>query len=337
MPDTELIALTGSNGFLGGAVLRAALAQRLPVRALLRTTSRLAYPAPGLSQHAVGLDLSTGLIDSLRGVSVVIHVAAVTRGSRALQLSETVDATRSLLAAMRIAGVSRLVGISSLAVYDYTSLQDGCVLDEFTPVDQAPERRSPYAHAKIKQERLFQDFGATILRPGVVYTRERLWSFALGRPLGRRLWLMVGPDAEVPLVHVDDAADAILRAALRLEPLAQPLNLVENMPPRRQHLLQALNQWSVAPRRVLPVPWALHRNLGRCVGAVHRAVGPARLPLPGLLDSRQLEAGFKPLRYSNTLARHALGWGPTRHASAELACAGAAWTAGILDGVESEG
>jgi nucleoside-diphosphate-sugar epimerase len=317
MNDSSMnLLVTGAGGFIGSALVSAALAEGHRVRAVLRPKGRLPVEHPNLSVHDVGLCHHCELVESLRGADVVVHAAAALNGDFEHQHNNTVTATEQLLGAMREAGVRRLVGISSFSVYDYAALADDSVLDERTPIDSMKaEHRSIYARAKIEQEALFRDFGATILRPGIVYSHDRLWNFALGRALGPRAWLLVGPDAEIPLVHVEDVAQAILLAARRPPVLDAPINLVEDAPPHRWQLLNELNRTTEPPRRIVRLPWPLHRTLTGLIGKTNRALLGGKVRLPGLLDSARLESGFKPLRYDNRRAQEVLGWRPTRHAA----------------------
>jgi nucleoside-diphosphate-sugar epimerase len=316
--DPMILVVTGAGGFIGRALVGAALAEGHRVRAVLRVNGQVPIRHPDLSVHAVGLCHRQELVECLRGADVVVHAAAALSGDFERQHTDTVVATRHLLGAMHEAGVARLVGISSFSVYDHGALADGTVLDERSPLGPATPDRPIYANAKIEQERLFRDFGATVLRPGIVYSRDRLWNFALGRALGSRTWLLLGPDTEVPLVHVDDVAQAILLAA-RIPPVVDaPINLVEDAPPCRWQLIDALNRTTVLPRRIVRLPWPLHRRLAVLIGAANRGLFAGKLKLPGLLDPVRAEAAFKPLRYDNRRARDVLGWRPTRHAGTSM-------------------
>jgi nucleoside-diphosphate-sugar epimerase len=284
------------------------------VLAVLRENASLPFSHANLGVHPIGLRHPERLVSILRLADVVVHAAAALRGDWERQQEDTVLATAGLLAAMREAGPRRLVGISSFSVYDYSALTDGSLLDERAPIAWQLQRCSIYARAKIEQERLFRAFGATILRPGIVYSQDRLWNHSLGRPLGSRGWLLVGPDAQVPLVHVDDVAQAILLAAARDQPVDTPINLVEDAPPHRWQLINHLNGTTVSPRHVVRLPWTLHRKLAGVINVANRVAFAGRLRLPGLLDSARIET-FKPLRYDNGRARDVLGWRPKRHAA----------------------
>jgi nucleoside-diphosphate-sugar epimerase len=308
------LVITGAGGFVGGAVVRAALMQGHKVRAILRVGASLGLQHPQLTVHAVGLAHTLELEQALRGADVVVHVAAATRGDYAQQHADTVEATEQLLAAMSAAGIRRLVGLSSFTVYDYAALQDGATLDEGAPLEPEPQRRGVYTQCKLQQEYLFRAFGeqlghgAVILRPGLVYDESQPWPPALGRALGSRCWLAMGPrDGLLPLVHVEDVASAVLNAVAVTKSDVTILNLIEMPAPKRAPLLQALNDSRQSCLWLVWFPWRLHRALAQ---GLWRLTG--RRKLPGLLDPQELAARFKPLRYDNRAACAALGW-QTRH------------------------
>ena len=67
------------------------------------------------------------------------------------------------------------------------------VLDETSPVERDAFERDEYAHTKLVQERLVRDHAVrsgwdyTVLRPGVIYGKDNLWTARLGVPRRARL------------------------------------------------------------------------------------------------------------------------------------------------------
>lgn len=315
------IVITGASGFLGAAVVRAALAQGHRVRALLR-------PAPGrvvpqgradgrLVYRAVRLQRSAELVQALRETDAVIHVAASMGGTQQQQYADTVEATRALLGAMQDAGVRRLVGISSLSVYDYRALAEGATLDEQSPLECDMSERDTYGRCKLLQEQLFWSYAAhrghqlVVLRPGLIYDAGRWPMHALAVSLGPLGWLALEPHAGIPLVHVDDVASAILAALQRFDGQPQVANLVEKQPPTRLQLLSVLRAAAVVRSgHIWRLPWSLHLALARVATGINDGLCAGRLPLPGLLRTAQVHARFKPLHYDASQAEAVLGWRP---------------------------
>jgi nucleoside-diphosphate-sugar epimerase len=320
------IALTGATGHLGHALVPALLQAGHQVRLLHRhRPGRELPPAPpGLTHHRVNpLDVAS-VAQALQGAQAVVHAAAALTGDLATQHQATVTGTEVMLQAMRQAGVTRLVGISSLSVYGYAALPPGSTLNERSPLETRPQERDVYTRCKLAQDALFRQFadtGATVvvLRPGIFHATPCPWPFSLGRALPGRRWLLMGPltaQAEVPLVHVADVAQSIVCALNRLQPPQTPalqvFNIVTPPAPRATELLAWLQQRPDAPT-CLRFPWGLHQGLAQLAQGLNRLSGH-RLPLPGLLRPRWLSARFTQVHYDSRLALEGLGWQP-RHPS----------------------
>jgi len=298
--------VTGARGFIGRSTVATALRRGHSVRALLRPatdTAALEW-AQDADVEIVRHDLRErdGLERQLADVDVVVHLAAAMGGSRDEQFASTVTGTGHLLDAMEAVGVDRIVGVSSIAVYDYAGQQGDGIIDETSPLEPHPERRSAYCHAKIAQEELIRERAAAagidwlILRPGVVHGPGRLWTWRLGRALSPRLWILMGTRAPLPLTYVENCADAIVLGAEREDIHGVALNVVDDeMPTQLAYARRIRRHYDPAPF-LLPLPWALVRLLGAT----------------GLLARRELAARCRPWRYSNRRIRETLGWSPQR-------------------------
>lgn len=268
------------------------------------------------------------MADALRGCQVVVHAAAALTGDVATQHAVTVEGTRTLLAAMQLAGVRRVVGIGSLSVYDYSGLAHGATLNEDTPLERQPAERDAYAQSKLAQDRLFMNAAQTtgleaiVLRPGIFYDANSRWPFSLGKGLGARAWLVMGPltpDTEVPLVHVADVARAVALAVTCDASLnGQAFNLVETPPPTSKNLLDMLCKQSPRPW-LLRMPWTVHWTLACLACAFSRKVFKQHIRLPGLLNPASLAARFTRVHYDANRAQCKLGWLPVHHALTDLA------------------
>jgi nucleoside-diphosphate-sugar epimerase len=305
------IAVTGGSGFIGGHVVRAAARRGHEVRSLSRRPAAGEAPA-GVASVAVDLRTGDGLAEAISGCDAVVHCAAAMGGDLTSQTAVTVDGTRHLLQAMMDAGVRRLVGISSFAVYDMLAMPEDALLDEDAPLELHPERRAPYIRVKLEQEALIRDRGKhvdfTILRPGLVFGPQRTWFHHLG-VRGPGWWLCLSPDATLPLTHVGNCADAIVCAAESTAFVGRTLNVVDDRLPSRREYMSALRTASGAGVRILEVPWPLLREAARTGSGVNERLFGGRLPTPDLLQPASLHARCKPLRYGNARLK-ALGWRP---------------------------
>ena len=309
------LLVTGGAGFLGRHVVAVARSRGHHVIVMRRGRDSATPVAPDVVEH--DLRQSAGLADALRGTECVVHCAASLGGDAAVQRADTVDSTVNLLAAMRDAGVSRIVGVSSFAIYDYERIPSGGILDEQSPLAERATDRAPYIRAKLEQERLIREAATNygwswmIVRPGLVLGPGRTWFHQLGIQLTARQWICLAPDSLLPLVHVEDCADAIVLAAERATVAGAVLNLVGDAPPTRRDYLAALASSLPIRPRVHELPWGLLRSGAAMAGWMNRLAG-GRLPLPDLLRPASLHSRVKPLRYPNDVARRDLAWTPVR-------------------------
>ncbi len=143
------IAVTGGTGFVGQALLDAAAAQGLAVRALARKPQGL---REGVEWVAGDLGDTAALAALVNGAEAVIHVAGVTIAPDPAGFeSGNVAGTLNLAEAALAAGVPRFVLVSSLSARE-------------------PEL-SAYGKSKARAEQIIKSSGLdwTIVRPPAVY------------------------------------------------------------------------------------------------------------------------------------------------------------------------
>jgi nucleoside-diphosphate-sugar epimerase len=180
-------------------------------------------------------DLSTGLPPrTLAGASVVVHAAAETAGGYDAHQRNTIDATRHLLHAMRAAGVSRLVLVSSLSVLrpprtPWERQHEG------TPRPSDPRPLGPYVWGKSLQEALVEREAAAlgistrIIRPGaLVDWSEPELPGVMGRHLFGRWHLGLGrPSLPIAVCDVDRCAEAIAWCTKHFDEAPAVVNLFD--------------------------------------------------------------------------------------------------------------
>jgi nucleoside-diphosphate-sugar epimerase len=311
--------VTGANGFLGTAVVDAALARGHEVTALVRSAAageRLARGRAGVTVACGDLRDPAAWRDALAGVEAVVHLAATKSGDFYQQFQGTVIGTESLLAAVQAAGVDRLVHVSSLAVYDFGARRAGARFDETVPVEPEPLLRDAYTQTKLYQEQLVRAAAAsglrwTIVRPGAVWGAADLWTGALGQVVGP-LWVALGDGVTSRFTYVESCAEAIVLAAEREQAVGETLNVIDDDLPTQRAYATALRRHGVDLPGALPVPFAAMRLLARLAQAVNRALFGGQARFPGMLVPRTLDAYFKPFRHDNGRAKAVLGWTP-RH------------------------
>lgn len=182
------ILLTGASGFLGRELLKR-----------LKGAHRFVRKSSGMKDEFVG-DITDrdSVARAVSGSGVVVHAAAVVKGSRSDYKRVNVEGTRNLVEAAVKAGIRHFVFVSTiLAAY---------------------ERTTAYGRSKLAAEEIVRNSGLpfTIFRVSIMYGRHD--TFTIGR-----LAFLVRKSPVVPLVgfgncllqpvYVGDAAAAIAVAA----------------------------------------------------------------------------------------------------------------------------
>lgn len=326
------IVVTGATGYVGRVLVERLLAVGAGVRAVVRDP---AAPLPAAVERAV-VDLAEprGLAGVLAGADAVVHCAAEQRSpSRDRHRLVNVAGTRAVLAAAFEAGVRRVVHLSSIAVYPR---RDGGVpIAPEDAVDPFPELRDAYAWSKIAAERWValhrraDGLDTVTLRLGIVYGRERDFVARVWRRIAGRAAIIAGsPRMMLPLVHVDDVAEAAWRAVMA-RPVAVPvLNVVGPETPTQADYLErraAHGRGRLAP---LYVSLAAFGALAR-----RRARAQALRPAARASRSYALAWSAQEARYDLGATERALGWvpriglddglrGPTATATVAIAAVG---------------
>ena len=175
MTQGERVFVTGGSGFLGRALIAALCERGGVVRALARSDEAAdsvrgagAEPVPG------DLDDESALRAGMDGCAVVYHAAAKVElwGRREDFLRITLGGTERVIAAVRAAGVRRLVHVSTEAV-----LAGGAPLagvDERTPLPQRPIGLYPLSKGLAEQRALAANgpgLTTVVVRPRFIWGR----------------------------------------------------------------------------------------------------------------------------------------------------------------------
>src|SRR5947209_2306668 len=168
---SDCILVTGSSGFIGSKVVEILLEYGfVNLRCFVRPSSRLGRLQNALSRFEARKDveLVTGDLlspddcrEAAKGVSIVYHLAAGMEKSFAGAFMNSALATRNLIdGLLQFGNRKRFVNVSSFALYSNLKLKRGALLDENSPLEEAPQERfDAYGFGKLKQEELVRQYG----------------------------------------------------------------------------------------------------------------------------------------------------------------------------------
>jgi nucleoside-diphosphate-sugar epimerase len=288
------VFVAGATGVLGRRVCQRLLTGGHGVYALSRSTAnneKLA--AAGVEARPGDLFDSDALTRAVAGCDAVLHLAtAIPDGrspARKWHSNDRIrtEGTRCLLASAQAAGAQLYVQQSIALIYGD---RGGEWVDESATL---PERQVDILRSSIDMERLVANagnVGTMVLRFGGFYgadSAQTRMMVALARR--RRLPLVGSGDGFTNLIHLDDAAQAVVDAVDRHEGhLGQVFNIVDDEPVTSATLIHYLaDVLGAGPPRRIPV-WLA--KLGAGAPAVNC-----------LLQS---------FRCRNQRAKDALGWRP---------------------------
>jgi nucleoside-diphosphate-sugar epimerase len=259
--NVPVAVVTGARGYLGSHICQTLESEGWQVIRLVRSPGQ----GHGLGQGQVfAYDLATPVTaqvqQALRSADALIHAAydlALTSAADIWRVN--VEGTRRLLEAAKVAGVDRVIALSSMSAYAGTS--------------------QLYGRAKLDIEAMTVESGGCAVRPGLVCGEQ---AGGMAGAMRKLATLPVVPvlagGAGVYTVHEADLMRviALLASAVALEP-----GTISVAHPSRVLLTELLATFAAKEHRhcrLVPVPWQL-------VYWLLRGGELARLPLPFRADS----------------------------------------------------
>ena len=228
------VLVTGGTGFIGCRLVeKLVLEHGAAVRVLVRrpgSAARVARLEVDIVQGDVTDVKAVGR--AIDGCDIVVHCAYGNDGGPDEQRAVNVDGSRIVAEQALEAGVSRMVHVSTMAVYG--RMPDGDV-DESTPFGGPGDH---YSQTKREAERVVlhmhraAGLPVTVIRPTCVYGPYGL-AFTID-PLRelrtRHVVLVNGGDGLCNLIYVDDLVDGLLLAAVAPAALGEVFNLTGEVP-----------------------------------------------------------------------------------------------------------
>jgi nucleoside-diphosphate-sugar epimerase/predicted dehydrogenase len=309
------VLVIGGTGFIGQSLVRRLCKAGHGVRILARDPKS----CPAELRH-LGVELTKGdftnpdaVTTALDGISYVYHLARGFGNTWAEYLQSDVNPTRKVAELCLEQGIERLFYISSIAIYN--AGKKSLVITEETPPHPGIMQVSPYARSKGENERILFDLyqkkklPVVIFRPGIVLGNGGSpyhWG-VVAWPYNSVCRIWGGGNNKLPIVLVDDVADAMVRAIDALDIEGESYNLT-SLPciTANEYIDEFEQQAGIHIKRVLTsnlryyigetTKWAIKR-IGRDPNAA--------FPSYAEIQCRSFSSVF-----DSSKAQHQLGWQP---------------------------
>ncbi len=221
------VLVTGSTGFVGGAICKALVEKSYTVRAFHRESSNLSLLKDLPVEHFIGdLTQPQSLLNAMQDVDIVFHVAAmlssVSQPGR--MYTVTVEGTRAVIDAALKNGVKKFIHTSSVAALgipqfpsERTAPEETAHMDENHTWNYRSDHW-PYGYSKYLAELEVQKGVALgldaviinpsyVVGPGDIYRKTSSPIIQIAR---QRFPIM--PTGGLNIVHIDDVVNCHLQA-----------------------------------------------------------------------------------------------------------------------------
>lgn len=306
--------VTGATGYVGSHLVRRLRGRGDAVRALARDAGRAARLA-ALGCEVRLADFATeepALVGSARGMEVVFHLVSAMYGPRERFEQVDVRGTQRMLEESIRAGVRRFVYVSTLASYPLARLRDDAVVDERSPFDDSG-LLGHYPRAKMQAE---QAVAAANGRGGLECVVVRLGQVCgagydvflphvCQRVGARRVVLFGSGNVPLPLVHIDNAVDALIRAGEVRDIAGESFNVVDDERVTQREYLSLLRATTGGVPSVVRLP----RIAYYAIGALSELAAAARHKEPAT-NRYRVRTRLRHVRWDCSKAKRMLQWTP---------------------------
>jgi nucleoside-diphosphate-sugar epimerase len=313
--DSRPILVTGGGGFLGSAIVRLLREQDFSVRILCRRHYPELDPLDVLQLRGDVADRAV-VDQAVRGCQTVFHVAAKAGlwGPRREYYATNVTGTKNVLHACRRFGVPRLIFTSSPSV-----VFNGCDLegvDESVPYAVRQHAAYPATKALAEQAVLAandRNLATIALRPHLIWGPgdNNILPRLFARARAGRLYRIGRGNPLIDLTYIDNAAEAHLLAADRLEPgssiSGRPYFIAQGQPVPLWDMVNRLLEAAELPPVTKSVPLPVAMVTGAVLEAFYALLRIPGEPRMTRFLARELSTSHW---YNLEAARRDLGYSP---------------------------
>ena len=314
------VVVTGATGFIGARLVPRLLQRGHTVRALVRRPDQAGHlRALGVQLLPGDVTRSEGLTEGLRGADWLLHLAnhySLHERDERVYTRLNVQGNRNVMQAALEAGVGKIVHVSSGVSYGISPDQP---LREDSRVGPHPNAywRTKHEGDEVVWSFHRQGLPVVMVYPGAVVgpgdpNATGQW---IRRIVRQRQVLRAFEDSGFTFVHVDDVAEAIVRAAEREDNVGERY-LIGREDWTNRAFVELVAEVSERPRPPIVLPDRVAYTSAALLERLERWTGlPPMLGFTGN-SARHLAAGF---RFGSRKAEEELGltYTPVRQAVAE--------------------
>lgn len=256
------ILITGASGFLGFHLINEAQKRGLDVYAAVRKSSEVSH------LNCKFVHLNYGSVDELSEVlnehnfDFIVHAAAITRSKKAEDYEKVnVKYAENLaLAASRLKDLKSFVFVGSLAAIGPVAY-DSPKITEVSPKQPV----TGYGKSKKRAEEVLSaisNLPLTVVRPTAIYGPREKDLLVLLKTIMGGLDLYIGRKPQkITFIHGEDAATAIINAALRPFDVSKSYNLTDGNTYSRYAIAEILEKATRKKAFRLHLPVALVKSV----------------------------------------------------------------------------
>lgn len=314
------VVVTGANGQVGHALVQRLIKEEEFVRVFVRRV-----PPPAIAEHpqvevVLGELGDPGAVErALANATAVFHVGAAMGGPWEAHEAGTIAGTRNVVESCLKHHIPKLIYVSSLSVIDWAGHPPKPVT-ETSPLEPRPKERGSYTQAKLEAERIVraaaQERGlpAVILRPGKIWTETgSLIDAAVAIRAGQELIIIGDGEIRLPLIHVSDVIEGVVKATQSEFKHGEIFQLVDNDTLSRDELARLYTESREPGMSELHLSMGVACALAWCMEFAFKMLGR-----PAPLSRYRLRSAYVSLAFDCEKARTQLDWRPQVHSAAVL-------------------